>query len=252
MNHGSHKTYYCPTAKTVYSYKYTKDKLHKTNAITWFYKKGVHCVNKLIPTSLCEFASTTVVCIRIMHGSRIIQYLQCSLFLKIHNFYLFMNYYHHHHSKIHSFHCMVPCKASGSNELTLASWLLKSCWQHCYWNIQYLTLSWPVGHILRSIAHSIICTVRLFCGKMHSEWFNGIDILQGRWQHGEKVGYCYPSGLEKTLCKWEVYVPLVTKGLNHHSFTPKLNTWNTLKNTSISMVIIILHLFVIPSGDSGL
>jgi hypothetical protein len=50
---------------------------------------------------------------------------------------------------------------------------------------------------------------------MHSDWFNGIDILQGRWQHGENVGYCYPSGLEKTLCKWEVYVPLVTKGLNN-------------------------------------
>jgi hypothetical protein len=48
---------------------------------------------------------------------------------------------------------------------------------------------------------------------MHSDWFNGIDILQGRWQHGEKVGYCYSSGLEKTLCKWEIYVPLVTKGL---------------------------------------
>jgi hypothetical protein len=47
-----------------------------------------------------------------------------------------------------------------------------------------------------SIAHS-----------MHSDWFNGVEILQGRWQHGEKVGYCYPSGLEKTLCK------LVTKGL---------------------------------------
>jgi hypothetical protein len=29
----------------------------------------------------------------------------------------------------------------------------------------------------------------------------------------KKVGYCYPSGLEKTLCKWEIYVPLVTKGL---------------------------------------
>jgi hypothetical protein len=27
------------------------------------------------------------------------------------------------------------------------------------------------------------------------------------------VGYCYPSGLEKTLYKWEVYVSLVTKGL---------------------------------------
>jgi len=27
------------------------------------------------------------------------------------------------------------------------------------------------------------------------------------------MGYCYPSGLEKTLCKWDIYVPLVTKGL---------------------------------------
>jgi hypothetical protein len=66
--------------------------------------------------------------------------------------------------------------------------------------------------LLCSIAHSIICT-RLFRGKMHSDWFNGIEILQSRWQHGEKVGYCYPSGLEKTLCKWDTYVPLVTKGL---------------------------------------
>ena len=63
-----------------------------------------------------------------------------------------------------------------------------------------------------SIAHSIICTW-LFHGKMHSDWFNRIEILQGRWQHGEKVGYCYASGLEKTLCKWDMYVPLVTKGL---------------------------------------
>jgi len=61
-----------------------------------------------------------------------------------------------------------------------------------------------VCNAARSIAHCIICTVRLFPGKMHSDWFNGIEILQGRWQHGEKVGYCYPSGLEKRL---------VTKGL---------------------------------------
>jgi len=47
---------------------------------------------------------------------------------------------------------------------------------------------------------------------MPSDWFNGIGILQGRWQHGEKMGYCYPSGLEKTLCKWDIHVPLVTKG----------------------------------------
>jgi hypothetical protein len=46
---------------------------------------------------------------------------------------------------------------------------------------------------------------------MHSDWFNGTEMLQGRWQHEEKVGNC--SGLEKTLCKWDVYVPLVTKVL---------------------------------------
>jgi hypothetical protein len=49
---------------------------------------------------------------------------------------------------------------------------------------------------------------------MHSDWFNGIEILQGRRQHEEKVGYCYPSGLEKTVCKWEIYVPLVRTRLN--------------------------------------
>jgi hypothetical protein len=49
---------------------------------------------------------------------------------------------------------------------------------------------------------------------MHSDWFSGIEILQGRWQHG-KVGYCYPSRLEKTLCKWDIHVPLVTKGLTN-------------------------------------
>jgi hypothetical protein len=48
---------------------------------------------------------------------------------------------------------------------------------------------------------------------MHSDWFNGIEVLQGRWQHGENVGYCYPRGLEKTLFKWDIYVPLVKKVL---------------------------------------
>jgi hypothetical protein len=47
---------------------------------------------------------------------------------------------------------------------------------------------------------------------MHSGWFNGIEIFQGRWQYGEEVGYCYTNGLEKTLCKWDMYVPL-TKSL---------------------------------------
>jgi hypothetical protein len=44
---------------------------------------------------------------------------------------------------------------------------------------------------------------------MYSDWFNGIDILQGRWRHVEKVGYCYPSGLEKTLCMVKVKCTLV-------------------------------------------
>jgi len=66
--------------------------------------------------------------------------------------------------------------------------------------------------LLCCIAHSIICT-RLFRGKMYSDWFNGTEILKGRWQYGKKVGYCYPSGLEKTFCKWDIYVPLVKKGL---------------------------------------
>jgi hypothetical protein len=50
---------------------------------------------------------------------------------------------------------------------------------------------------------------------MYSDWFNGIEILQGRWQHVEKVGYCYPSGLKKTFFKWGIYAPLVTKGLKY-------------------------------------
>ena len=69
----------------------------------------------------------------------------------------------------------------------------------------YMSRWYAAGMLLCSIAHSIICTVRLFRGKMHSDWFNGVEILQGRWQHGEKVGYCYPSGLGKTVCKWDIH-----------------------------------------------
>jgi hypothetical protein len=71
--------------------------------------------------------------------------------------------------------------------------------------------------LLRRIAHSVICTL-LFRRKIHYDWFNGIDILQSKWQHGEKLGYSYPNRLEKTLCKWGMYVPLVTKGLIGYHF----------------------------------
>jgi hypothetical protein len=72
---------------------------------------------------------------------------------------------------------------------------------------------------------------------MHSDWFNGIEILQGRCQHGEKVGYCYPSRLEKILCKWEIYVPLVTKGLN-----VKFTMEQTTKAQRVNRPIVIIFL----------
>jgi len=94
-----------------------------------------------------------------------------------------------------------------------------------------------------SIAHSIICTL-LFRGKMYSDWFNGIEILQGRWQRGDKVGYCYPSGLEKTLCKWEIYVPLVTKGLITF-LSPEMGTSINIHALLLLIIIIIIIIIII-------
>jgi hypothetical protein len=79
---------------------------------------------------------------------------------------------------------------------------------------------------------------------MHSDWFNGIDILQGRWQHGEKVGYCYPSGLEKTLCKWDIHVPLVTKGLKGVVGCEKVRVWN---ETSVAYFLNVLAFCLVRS-----
>jgi len=39
---------------------------------------------------------------------------------------------------------------------------------------------------------------------MHSDWFHGVEVVQGRWQHGEDVGYCYPNRLERAICKWDI------------------------------------------------
>jgi hypothetical protein len=61
--------------------------------------------------------------------------------------------------------------------------------------------------------HAALHTVSFVHGKIHSDWFNRIEILQGRRQHGEKVGYCYPSGLEKTLCKWDHICPAGHEGV---------------------------------------
>jgi hypothetical protein len=48
--------------------------------------------------------------------------------------------------------------------------------------------------------------------EMHSDWFHRVEIVQGRWQHREEVGYWYPCRLEKTIFKWDIHIPLVMKG----------------------------------------
>jgi hypothetical protein len=53
------------------------------------------------------------------------------------------------------------------------------------------------------------------------------------------LGYCYPSGLEKTLCKWEVYVPLVTKGLKQY----KKKTLFLLKTTQDRQTHSVLRIY---------
>jgi hypothetical protein len=56
-----------------------------------------------------------------------------------------------------------------------------------------------------SIAHCIICT-RLFRGKMHSEWFNEIEILQGRWQHVKKWDTVTTADLKRLFVSGK-YIP---------------------------------------------
>ena len=119
------------------------------------------------------------------------------------------------------FRVVPPPIIRSANNCTYSIWYLSHC--YCYLPLSWKRWNWfecavgGVGHPQHtvcnaacSIVHSIICT-RLFRGKMHSDYFNGIQIFQGRWQHGEKVGYSYPSGIEKTLCKWDIYVLLVMK-----------------------------------------
>jgi hypothetical protein len=56
------------------------------------------------------------------------------------------------------------------------------------------------------------------------------------------VGYCHPSGLEKTLFKSDIYVPLVTKGLTYFLFkTPgysNMNFINVLYNLCYAAMLL--------------
>jgi hypothetical protein len=88
---------------------------------------------------------------------------------------------------------------------------------------------------------------------MHSDWFNGIEIIQGGWQYGERVGYCYPSGLEKTLCKWDIYVLLVTKGLifQQNRLVTKLLRYIILNSLLYVLALIPEKYYVRISKESG-
>jgi hypothetical protein len=45
-----------------------------------------------------------------------------------------------------------------------------------------------------------------------------VEILQGTWQHGEEVENWYPNGLDEAIFKWDMYVPLLMKGLKLSGF----------------------------------
>ena len=53
------------------------------------------------------------------------------------------------------------------------------------------------------------------------------------------MGYCYPSGLEKTVCKWDIYVLLVMKGLRDYKPFVSIIASSLFKNviTSCSQLV---------------
>jgi hypothetical protein len=90
-----------------------------------------------------------------------------------------------------------------------------------------LTISWPAGHIIPTYKESFQVhwgkSIPLF---LHAAIYLEVSLFRWTSQNAFSreravykwycvqccvVGYSYPSGLEKTLCKWKIYVPLVTK-----------------------------------------
>ena len=117
---------------------------------------------------------------------------------------------------------------------------------------------WPAGHVCPTYKESFqVCwdnSISLFLHCTQYHLYTGKCILTGsteqryfkvRWQHGEKVGYCYPSGLEKTLCKWDIYVPLVTKRLRSCQPTQwyafKIRLFRNYWMSYHSVICILLH-----------
>ena len=64
------------------------------------------------------------------------------------------------------------------------------------------------------------------------------------------TGYSYTSGLEKTLCKWDLYVPLVTKGLNKKKYFLSLifKLLNKIKGKPINNIDFFLSTIISVRG----
>jgi hypothetical protein len=67
----------------------------------------------------------------------------------------------------------------------------------------FVTSGTHMSHLTKSLFKSAGITV--------SHFFHSVIYLEVSLFKVEKVGYCYPSGLKNTLCKCDIYVPLVTK-----------------------------------------
>jgi hypothetical protein len=62
------------------------------------------------------------------------------------------------------------------------------------------------------------------------------------------ITHCYPSGLEKTLCNWDIYIPLVTKGLTvfQPEYEPMWLKYLAKINTTDNIAILAaLHYFFV-------
>jgi hypothetical protein len=56
---------------------------------------------------------------------------------------------------------------------------------------------------------------------MHSDWFNGIEILQGKWHHGEKWDTVIPADLKRLFVSGTYTVcPAGHKRVNSNNANP--------------------------------
>jgi len=149
-------------------------------------------------------------------------------------------------------HTIVPAAAAALAEPSEPKWLDRQCSCEVIWimTLQYMTsytglrqrfltfycsshafgfqtrikkiwiFSWPEGHTCPTYKESFQVrwdnSIPLF---LNAAIYLEVSLFRRTSQNAFSretavyKWYCYPSALEKTLCKWDIYVPLVTKGL---------------------------------------